>query len=69
MFESSVHHRSKLAITIEEQLSDKTRIGGKAWKKLKANAMEENYSEQDWYSDLIAGEKHLLEALRSAQDS
>ena len=66
MFESSVFKGTKLAITIDEQLSDETRIGGKAWKKLKHEAMEEDYQSMSWYSDLIAGEQLLLEALRSA---
>ena len=66
MFESSVFSGTKLAITIDEQLSDKTRIGGRAWKKLKHEAMEEDYQSTSWYTDLISGEKHLLEEFRAA---
>ena len=69
MFESSVFKSTKLAITIDEQLSDETRIGGRAWKKLKHEAMEDDYQSMSWYSDLLAGEQLLLEALRSAQDA
>ena len=33
----------------ERELSDQTRIAGKTWKGLKESAMEESYSERDWF--------------------
>ena len=40
---SAIEPHPELAITIDEQLSDETRIGGRAWKKLKHEAMEDDY--------------------------
>ena len=49
------------------QISDKTPISGTRWSILKKDAIEPNYKQKSWYEALKPLERHLLEALRSAQ--
>ena len=49
------------------ELTDNTKIGEKAWKDLKPEAMEDGYKEKDFYKALDEGQKQLLDALRTAQ--
>ena len=48
-------------------LSDRTKVGGYSWNKIKKQVMEENFREQDWFKKLNAEERKLIKALRKAQ--
>ena len=48
-------------------MSDSTRIAGTTWEHMKDYAMEDDYTDQDWYYSLSTEEKKLLELLRTAQ--
>ena len=50
-----------------KQLSDKTRIAGTTWGKLKESAMKPDYQQQNWFFKLEADGIELLERLIEAQ--
>ena len=51
----------------EHFISDQTKVGGKAWRELRASAMKEDYTEQAWYTGITDKDKKKLEELREVQ--
>ena len=60
-------HDDVAIVRYRSYISDFTQIAGSTWKHLRTQAMAEDYLSKDWYLRLSDDERHLLEALRSAQ--
>ena len=51
---------------IEAVFTDKTRIRGVKWWKLKHDAMQQNYQTHEWYMELTEEEQEQVRILRNA---
>ena len=67
--EQTLEMLNEISLKFQEEhfISDDTKVGGKAWRELRASAMKSDYTEQAWYSGITDEDKMKLDELRQAQ--